>query len=135
MSNEDHDNDTCPNYATATRWMSAYGYCVTENKRLSAENADLKDRLDKADNQVEDLEIENARLKAEVERLTAFVGADAIDREHGMCCDTYAQVERLINAGDALGSALILFELKSEEERQERLKNWAIAKYGEQRNG
>ena len=92
MSNEDHDNDTCPNYATATRWMSAYGYCVTENKRLSAENADLKDRLDKAENQVEDLELkvgslrrtvnegsesydnllaENARLKAEVDGLKA----------------------------------------------------------------
>jgi cell division septum initiation protein DivIVA len=38
---------------------------------------------------------ENARLKAEVERLTAIVGADAIDREHGMCCDASAQVERL----------------------------------------
>jgi hypothetical protein len=41
-----------------------------------------------------------------------------------------AEVERLIKAGDLLGSALILFELKSEEERQERLENWAIAKYG-----
>jgi hypothetical protein len=50
------------------------------------------------------LEAENARLKAHIERLT--------------------------KAGDALGSALILFELKSEEERQEYLKNWAIAKYG-----
>ena len=36
-----------------------------------------------------------ARLKAEVERLTAIVGADAIDREHGMCCDASAQVERV----------------------------------------
>jgi hypothetical protein len=43
-----------------------------------------------------------ARLKAEVERLTAIVGADAIDREHGMCCDASAQVERLTKAGDAL---------------------------------
>jgi hypothetical protein len=34
-------------------------------------------------------------LKAEVERLTAIVGADAIDREHGMCCDASAQVQRL----------------------------------------
>ena len=41
-----------------------------------------------------------------------------------------AKVKRLIEAGDKLGSALILFELKSEEERQERLKNWANAKYG-----
>ena len=48
------------------------------------------------------LEAENARLKAEVERLTAIVGADAIDREHGMCCDASAQVERLTKAGDAM---------------------------------
>jgi hypothetical protein len=41
-----------------------------------------------------------------------------------------AKVKRLIEAGDKLGSALILFELKSEEERQERLENWANAKYG-----
>ena len=41
-----------------------------------------------------------------------------------------AKVKRLIEAGDKLGSALILFELKSEVERQERLKNWANAKYG-----
>jgi len=41
-----------------------------------------------------------------------------------------AKVKRLIEAGDKLGSALILFELKSEEERQERLENWAKAKYG-----
>jgi SMC interacting uncharacterized protein involved in chromosome segregation len=68
---------------------------------------------------------ENARLKAEVERLTALnekimATADVID----------ANNQRLTKAGDALGSALILFELKSEEERQEYLKNWAIAKYG-----
>ena len=73
----------------------------------------------------ESLEAEVARLKAEVERLTALnekimATADVID----------ANNQRLTKAGDALGSALILFELKSEEERQEYLKNWAIAKYG-----
>jgi hypothetical protein len=48
----------------------------------------------------------HARLKAEVERLTAIVGADAIDREHGMCCDASAQVERLTKAGDAMASSI-----------------------------
>lgn len=41
-----------------------------------------------------------------------------------------AEVERLRKAGDALCSALILFEMKSEEERQERLEAWAAAKDG-----
>lgn len=36
-----------------------------------------------------------ARLKAEVDRLTAQVGADAIDREHGMCCDSSYENARL----------------------------------------
>ena len=66
-----------------------------------------------------------ARLKAEVERLTAFTTRTIIPNE-----ELQKQVEQLTKAGDALGSALILFELKSEEERQEYLKNWAIAKYG-----
>jgi hypothetical protein len=48
------------------------------------------------------MEAEIARLKAEVERLTTIIGADAIDREHGMCCDASAQVERLTKAGDDL---------------------------------
>jgi hypothetical protein len=65
------------------------------------------------------------RLKAEVERLTAFTTRTIIPNE-----ELQKQVERLTKAGDALGSALILFELKSEEERQEYLNNWAIAKYG-----
>ena len=41
---------------------------------------------------------QNARLKGEVERLATIIGADAIDREHGMCCDASAQVERLTKA-------------------------------------
>ena len=54
-----------------------------------------------------------ARLKAEVERLTAIVGADAIDREHGMCCDASAQVERLTKAGDELHAFLINYIVES----------------------
>ena len=53
-----------------------------------------------------ELQVENARLKAEVERLTLIVGADAIDREHGMCCDASAKVERLTKAGDNMANAL-----------------------------
>jgi hypothetical protein len=51
-----------------------------------------------------------ARLDAEVERLTAIVGADAIDREHGMCCDASAQVERLTKAGDAMADECSNFQ-------------------------
>ena len=43
-----------------------------------------------------------------------------------------AEVERLRKAGDALASALILFEMKSEEERQDRIKAWSAAKEGKQ---
>ena len=43
-----------------------------------------------------------------------------------------AEVERLIKAGDAMASALILFEMKSEEERQGRIKAWSAAKEGKQ---
>jgi leucyl-tRNA synthetase len=68
---------------------------------------------------------ENARLKTEVEHLMVFCNCTLIPNK-----ELQAKVERLTKAGDALGSALILFELKSEEERQERLENWAIAKYG-----
>ena len=53
-----------------------------------------------------DLSAENARLKAEVELLR--------------------------KAGDAMASALILFEMKSEEERQDRIKAWSAAKEGKQ---
>ena len=52
------------------------------------------------------LEAENARLKAEVKRLR--------------------------KVGDAMASALILFEMKSEEERQDRIKAWSAAKEGKQ---
>ena len=46
------------------------------------------------------------KMKAEVERLTLIVGADAIDREHGMCCDASAQVKRLTKAGDAMAKTI-----------------------------
>jgi hypothetical protein len=60
--------------------------------------------------EISELKAENARLKAEVERLTAIVGADAIDREHGMCCDASAQVERLTKAGDAMADECSNFQ-------------------------
>ena len=52
-----------------------------EVRDLSISNAVLRD--------------DNEKLKAEVERLTAIVGTNAIDREHGMCCDSFSEVERL----------------------------------------
>ena len=87
---------------------------------------------------------ENARLKAEVERLTLIVGADAIDREHGMCCDASAQVERLTKAGDAmkfdclnylreLNKRPFWFPLLSElEVNHKSVQAWNAAKEGKQ---
>ena len=62
-------------------------------------------------------------LKAEVERLRAssFVTAVPVEEYEKL----KAEVERLRKAGDAMASALILFEMKSEEERQDRIKAWS----------
>jgi len=46
-------------------------------------------------NKVRALVEENKRLKDENERLAFIVGTNAIDREHGMCCDSSSEVERL----------------------------------------
>jgi outer membrane murein-binding lipoprotein Lpp len=77
---------------------------------------------------------ENARLKAEVERLTALVGADAIDREHGMCCDASAQVERLTKAGDAMAEDLLNEFGRKEMLKDESYQNWLAAKEGKPRD-
>ena len=77
------------------------------------------------------LEAENARLKAEVERLTAIVGADAIDREHGMCCDASAQVERLTKAGDAMAVVINLNDdVFDDYEKKSAQSAWQDAKEG-----
>ncbi len=52
------------------------------------------------------LEAENARLKAEVERLTAFTTRTIIPNE-----DLQAQVERLTKAGDAM--AMTVYDMVS----------------------
>lgn len=81
------------------------------------------------------LKEENARLRVELERLQARIEhVDNLANRYALDdVRSQAHIDRLIKAGDLLGSALILFELKSEEERQERLENWAIAKYGKPR--
>ena len=89
------------------------------------------------------LEAENARLQAEIERLKAdnksqtnacrintFMLKDQIDDLYAENANLKAEVERLRKAGDAVCSALILFEMKSEEEREERIKTWSAAKEG-----
>ena len=55
-----------------------------------------------------------------------------INASQAECRRLKAEVERLIKAGDAMASALILFEMKSEEERQGRIKAWSAAKEGKQ---
>jgi len=68
-----HDDDTCPNLVPANR---QYHQALSANRKLLAENA---------------------RLKAEVERLTAFTTRTIIPNE-----ELQAQVERLTKAGDYL---------------------------------
>ena len=55
-----------------------------------------------------------------------------INASQAECRRLKAEVERLIKAGDAMASALILVEMKSEEERQGRIKAWSAAKEGKQ---
>jgi cell division protein FtsB len=73
----------------AGEWMPRHTHLAAV-QRLKAEV-----QARQAENSV--LAVECDSLKAEVERLTLIVGDDAIDREHGMCCDASAQVERLEN--------------------------------------
>ena len=80
-----------------------------ENARLKAEVAKWQRCESVACDKMLELCGEIKVLKAEVERLAAIVGADAIDREHGMCCDASdevsrlkAEVERLTKAGDKM---------------------------------
>ena len=62
---------------------------------LEAENARLKADAQLVVKHLGEACADNLRLKAEVERLKAIVGADAIDREHGMCCDSSSENARL----------------------------------------
>ena len=55
-----------------------------------------------------------------------------INASQAECRRLKAEVERLRKAGDDMASALILFEMKSEEERQGRIKAWSAAKEGKQ---
>jgi len=58
--------------------------------------------------EIEKLQIENARLKAEVERLMAFTTRTIIPNE-----ELQAQVERLTKAGDELHAFLINYIVES----------------------
>ena len=69
-------------------------------------------------NQIGGLQEENARLKDEVERLKSIVGADAIDREHGMCCDSSSEIARLKSEVERLTNCKAEADrLKAEVER------------------
>ena len=97
------------------------------------------------DVQIAELEAENARLKAEVDALKLGSLLTAVDvlqfinlkaENERLRASSFVtavpieQYERLRKAGDAMASALILFEMKSEEERQDRIKAWSAAKEG-----
>ena len=70
------------------------------------------------------LEAENARLKAEVERLRASSFVTAVPVEH---------YERVIKAGDAMAEALNLNDdVFDNQDKKEAQANWRAAKEGKQ---
>lgn len=73
------------------------------------------------------LEAENARLKAEVERLTAFTTRTIIPNE-----ELQAQVERLTKAGDAMLSEWASGDEKDAQNFLKALVIWNAAKEGKQ---
>jgi len=86
-------------------------------------------------NAFHDKEMErSAYLLEEFNRTTAWGRGLESDLSHARVEISFlkADVERLHKAGDAMASALILFEMKSEEERQDRIKAWSAAKEGKQ---
>ena len=76
-----------------------------EVERLTQLNDTLSLRYDATKSMLDGCAKEIEEMEEQVERLTTIIGADAIDREHGMCCDASAQVERLTKAGDAMAMA------------------------------
>ena len=80
------------------------------------------------------LEAENARLKAEVERLDGKLQNlnvfydEALDKND----DLKAQVERLTKAGDELWEFAKLADTNAPIERRKALKDWNDAKEGKQ---
>lgn len=132
---------------------------AVENERLKSE---LRKKAIDAISDIGQLGEQSAEinhLKAEVERLRIQVGTDAIDREHGMCCDSSAEnarlkaeverltnckaeadylkaeVERLRKAGDAMASC-IQFNEEMEQDYEgptivrQCVKDWNAAKEG-----
>jgi len=106
--------------------------CIKEMNSLAKELDTVRSVAEDNQTELKATRIENASLKAEVERLTAIIGADAIDREHGMCCDASAQVERLTKAGDAMLSEWASGEEKDAENFLKALVIWNAAKEGKQ---
>ena len=72
-----------------------------------------------------ELEAENARLKAEVERLTAFTTRTIIPNE-----ELQAQIERLTKAGDAMLSEWASGDEKDAQNFLKALVIWNAAKEG-----
>lgn len=83
-------------------------------------------------NQIGGLQEENARLKAEVERLTQEY-SDATNHYNKLHNDLEAEVERLRKAGDAMTEVIWLSGCVSGMEIKERtVKAWQAAKEGKQ---
>jgi len=75
--------------------------CIKEMNSLAKELETVRSVAQDNQAELKATRIENARLKAEVERLTAFTTRTIIPNE-----ELQAQVERLTKAGDAMASSI-----------------------------
>lgn len=153
MSNEGHDNDTCPHLVRANLLEARNKKLQTEvdhlmifcnctlipNKELQAENARLKAEVERLEANTTKLcthgDAEIARLKAEVERLTKAIESSSY---YFLSVKLGIENARLRKAGDGL---IIAYQWLTVEQPdivrsiKAAFEEWNAAKEGNQSNG